>query len=354
MTGVSTVAALDDRSPGLVPEEVHCLGLLNLARLADAFTARIDPEPGAALKFLSAVLPAVPPQLHLALGRLIDSRLGLSACMALRTTPEGRRFLFHRFIERTRKPTLPPVPNFTPQLAFDQYASLVLNFGSTGARHALSKGQVVLLGLRRESSTLAHRGLGSYDDQIVVLNGLGASRWPRVFAACTEPGAQYSQRSSFKTVGVPQAPGAPATAPATTKVRVDARYAGISFRKSDGADINNDGIKDAGRLTAGTYQYFEKPGGFLGARAFQVKVTQRVERDTDGDGRFTDSDPSRIDPSGAGTSMYIHRGGPDNTAQPNTWSAGCQTIPGNVYAGFLSALGPAQSFHYVLIDTVLA
>lgn len=347
-------ASSEGASPASVPDWARSLGGLDLFRLADEFAARVHPEPRQALRFWQAVLPVVPMALHLAWGRIVDARLDLLARVALMKRPEGQQFLFQRFVERSRRPRFPPVPFFTPGLAHDHYASLALNFGSSAATQALLKGQVVLLGLRRQSSTLANRGLGSYDDHIVVLNGLGARRSPRVFPACTEPGAQYSQRSSFKTTTLPNTAASAKTAPAGSKVRVDPRYSGIAFRKADGADVDHDGIKDLGRLTAGTYQFFEKAGGFLGARAFQVKVTQLVERDTDGDGLFTDRDPQRIDPSGAGTSMYIHRGGPDNTAQPNTWSAGCQTIPGNVYGSFLTALGSATSFHYVLVDTVLA
>lgn len=130
----------------------------------------------------------------------------------------------------------------------------------------------------------------------------------------------------------------------------DKRYKGVKFNKADGVDVNNDRIKDAGRLTEGTYQYFEKKGGYLGDRAFQVKTTQVAERDTDGDGRFTQDDKSRIDPKGAGTSMYIHRGGADTVLEPNTWSAGCQTVPKNRYPTFLKAIGRPGAFYYVLVN----
>lgn len=81
-----------------------------------------------------------------------------------------------------------------------------------------------------------------------------------------------------------------------------------------------------------------------------MKTTQVAERDTDGDGRFTQDDKSRIDPTGAGTSMYIHRGGADNVLEPNTWSAGCQTIPKNRYPTFLKAVGTPNAFYYVLVN----
>lgn len=156
-----------------------------------------------------------------------------------------------------------------------------------------------------------------------------------MFPACTEPGAQYSQRA----------------APAGAGKRMDSRYADVAYRKSDGFDINRDGIKDAGRLAEGTYRYFERRDQFLGARAFQMRTIPVVERDTNGDGWFNRADPSRFDPAGAGTSMYIHRGGSDDTSQSNTWSGGCQTIPQNVYQEFLAAVGNASAFYYVLVNT---
>ena len=79
-----------------------------------------------------------------------------------------------------------------------------------------------------------------------------------------------------------------------------------------------------------------------------------MERDTDGDGWFTARDRSRIDTRGAGTTMYIHRGGPLDGDQANSWSAGCQTIPGPLYPQFLEAVGHPSSFFYVLVDTVRA
>ncbi|MEO7253286.1 MAG: hypothetical protein ABIZ64_03490 [Casimicrobium sp.] len=135
-------------------------------------------------------------------------------------------------------------------------------------------------------------------------------------------------------------------------------------KKNEGMDADGDGILDAGRLVQGTYQYTEKPGGHLGARAFRVGSrikkgkksvfvegpTQVVERDTDGDGLFTSADPSRIDRTGAGTTMYIHRGGSDAVGTVNTWSAGCQTIPKNRYSIFLSHIPVNATFYYVLIN----
>ena len=325
-----------------LPDWVRSVSSLDLSRLADEFVKRIQPDPHEALALWDGALPFVPLPLQLAFGRLVGGRLDTIARAGLLECPRGHAFLFDRDLERRRRATIPLVPFYTPTLAYDNYAALVLSFGNAAARRALLQHKLVLLALRRESSTLAHVGLGSYDDQIVVLNGVAARGRASVFAACTEPGAQYSQRASFKTSKDPKAP----------KERVDDRYAGVSHRKSDGFDIDEDGIKDQGRLMAGTYEYFEKAGGFLGARAFQVKRTQQVERDTDGDGWFDEQDASRIDSQGAGTSMYIHRGGRQAGDSISTWSAGCQTIPGQIFDDFLRAVGQVSSFHYVLVDTV--
>lgn len=51
------------------------------------------------------------------------------------------------------------------------------------------------------------------------------------------------------------------------------------------------------------------------------------------------------DRTGVGRSMYVHRGGNDNS-----WSAGCQTIPKSHYDAFLVALGGQTAFSYILVD----
>lgn len=79
-------------------------------------------------------------------------------------------------------------------------------------------------------------------------------------------------------------------------------------------------------------------------------ANQTVERDTDGDGFFDRNDAKRIDGKTAGRTLYIHRGGNDNAADVNTWSAGCQTLPGNRYNDFLATVGHPASFCDVLIN----
>ncbi|SEK82184.1 hypothetical protein SAMN05216359_103217 [Roseateles sp. YR242] len=122
----------------------------------------------------------------------------------------------------------------------------------------------------------------------------------------------------------------------------------MRFKHTEGFDVNGDGIAEIGRLRAGTYFFGEKPRGHVKRRAFEATRTQTAERDTNGDGRFHAFDPNRIDTKNAQTTMYIHRGG--TQASGNTWSAGCQTIPDDLYYRFLASLGQMSSFHYVLVD----
>lgn len=306
---------------------------LDIHRLAATFIERVQDGDTGVFRWLGHLFQALPKDLRRTLRLMIAMQLDWRDRAFLNAYSEGRALLLQQAVDKSSPPVLPQLPFLAPRLAHDFFGGLALERGSDAAKKALIRGQTLLVALRRESSTLWREGRGSYDDQLAVLRGHGKTRSARIFPICTEPGAQYSQRSAVKDAG-----------------RVDARYAHVKHRKADGVDINKDGIKDAGRLTAGTYEYFEKAGGFLGGRAFQVKTTQVVERDTDGDGRFTRQDPSRVDRRGAGTTMYIHRGGAIGNRGSNTWSAGCQTIPLNIYSDFLSALGSSRRFFYVLIN----
>lgn len=304
------------------------LAELDFANFARQFDRCLRQDKVIAFSRWRDIVEAVPPGLQDFFWRVVEAHLSPAAETRLRGLRDWRDFHGEVLDTRFRRPSAERPQFRTPKQAFDSYSAIFWRFGTTEARFDQRFGRLVLLALRKESSTIANRGKGSYDDLVVVMRRTGRFRELTSFPICTEPGAQYSQRASGG----------------------DARYKGVKFSKADGVDINKDGIKDAGRLTEGTYQYFEKKGGFLGDRAFQVKATQVAERDTDGDGRFTQDDKSRIDPSGAGTSMYIHRGGADNVLEPNTWSAGCQTIPKNRYPTFLKAVGTPGAFYYVLVN----
>lgn len=304
------------------------LAELDFANFARQFDRCLRQDKVIAFSRWRDIVEAVPPGLRDFFWRVVEAHLSPAAETRLRGLRDWRDFHGEVLDTRFRRPSAERPQFRTPKQAFDSYSAIFWRFGTTEARFDQRFGRLILLALRKESSTIANRGKGSYDDLVVVMRRTGRFRELTSFPICTEPGAQYSQRASGG----------------------DARYKGVKFSKADGVDINKDGIKDAGRLTEGTYQYFEKKGGFLGDRAFQVKATQVAERDTDGDGRFTQDDKSRIDPSGAGTSMYIHRGGADNVLEPNTWSAGCQTIPKNRYPTFLKAVGTPGAFYYVLVN----
>ena len=304
------------------------LAELDFANFARQFDRCLRQDRVIAFSRWRDIVEAVPPGLQDFFWRVVEAHLSPAAETRLRGLRDWRDFHGEILDTRFRRPSADRPQFRTPKQAFDSNSAIFWRFGSTDARFDQRFGRLVLLALRKESSTIANRGKGSYDDLVVVMRRTGRFRELTTFPICTEPGAQYSQRASGG----------------------DARYKGVAFKKADGVDINKDGIKDAGRLTEGTYQYFEKKGGFLGDRAFQVKTTQVAERDTDGDGRFTQDDKSRIDPSGAGTSMDIHRGGAVYVLEPNTWSAGCQTIPKNRYPTFLKAVGTPGAFYYVLVN----
>lgn len=306
----------------------------DLDQLTDAFTALAVTDVDGALALWATRSAHLSDELRAAWGALILDSLSPAARAALRSRPQGMALLLTWSTQRSLKPRMPRLPFFSPRLGYAFCASLVRQRAAPAARRALREGRPVVVALRRDTSTLANKGRGLYDDHIVVLNGRGGLRSARFFPACTEPGAQYSQRA----------------APGANGGRVDARYADVKFKKADGLDVDKDGIADAGRLVEGTYVFREKLGGFLGDRAFQSSTNQVAERDTNGDGFFLRDDPKRIDLKGAARSMYIHRGGDIATQDVNTWSAGCQTVPKDLYTQFLATLGNPGSFCYVLIN----
>jgi hypothetical protein len=304
----------------------------------------------------------VPAPFHKTLHRCINWALrsfGADAERRLHATPEIAMDLRRAKTDRTDLRTTPY--SLSRLLIYHYYASIVDTFGDEHARVALASGQLLLLGLRNSTSTLANKGRGLYDDSITVIKGSALTRNTETFLANTDPSAQYAQRAAPKPNG-------------KKGERVDDRYSDVMKKfyadkktgrrlpKNDGHDVNNDEILDAGRLQEGTYHYAEQRPHFLGDRAFRVGSrngvranhiagpNQVAERDTDGDGLFTANDPSRIDTRHAGVSMLIHQGGVETNVEGNTWSAGCQTIPRNHYKRFLKHMPAAVNFYYVLVN----
>lgn len=244
----------------------------------------------------------------------------------------------------------------------DVYASIVHARGNDAARQDLQdEGRSVLLGLRRETFTLASRGggregTGVYDDQIIVLSQTAEGE-KRVFItarASTEPTAQYSHHAGsdgdrdFAGGGKERRRIAPA-----------AGYENIRPRAINGEDVNGDTLRDLGRLAEGTSEMVitehRNPASAGTRQAFRPSPEQlardrradRVQRDTNGDGYFTEADLNGL--QDLNQSFKIHSG-----SRSNTDSAGCQTIHPEDYLGFIQAAtgNPQQTrWQYVLTST---
>lgn len=298
--------------------------------LTQQFLATLRQDPTVAVSRWQEDVTALHPQLAATAARLAANGLDWATRSSLNSVDAGRRLLWQWDQDRIRKPSLPDIPFLSQESAFAFCSSLMEQRGVPAVARALRQGRVALLGLRRDTSTLANRGQGVFDDYIVVLNGWRRRGSVTFFPATTEPGAQYAERAR----------------PVKGKL-ADDRYEGvIPASKAHGADVDKDGILDAGRLLAGTYFFKNLGRDFLGAPAFQSVGRQTVERDTNGDGRFDWRDLERIDRVGVGRTMYIHRGG-----QNNTGSAGCQTVRKDHYPSFLNSIGNTP-FYYVLVDCV--
>nr|WP_298122881.1 hypothetical protein [uncultured Pseudoxanthomonas sp.] len=267
-------------------------------------------------------------------------------------------------LERLRQAGQPPrVPDYngreinqpnelvglTNAQKFDVYASIVEARGSQAASDALQNEESVLLGLRKETSTLASmgdrdsRGTGVYDDHIVVLRKQ-ANGERHVFIAdraSTEPTAQYDERAQ---------PG---------PRRENTPYANVAWRRSEGEDVNRDGISDMGRLAEGTIEMADadhpNPRLARTTDAFRPSAEQlraprdahRLQRDSNGDGWFTHNDINGV--QDLNRSFKIHSG-----SRANTDSAGCQTIHPEDYLAFNNAAraNPQQTrWQYVLTST---
>ncbi|HYG28950.1 MAG TPA: LysM domain-containing protein [Allosphingosinicella sp.] len=195
----------------------------------------------------------------------------------------------------------------------EDWAALIEAHGDDEAKAEFAAGKRVLIALRTTTNRKANQGRGVYDDQLIVVRKVNGSVSATKFACNTEPSGQYGHGGA---------------------------------KDDTGADINRDGKVDQGRLVAGTYHYVAKPGGHLGGPAFWTRGTQTAERDVNQDGVWNEADgANRIDPTHVGRTMYIHRGGDDNT-----WSAGCQTIRKSHYGAFMSSLGGQTGFSYILIN----
>lgn len=126
------------------------------------------------------------------------------------------------------------------------------------------------------------------------------------------------------------------------------------YEGRDGQDGDNDGRLDLGRLPSGIYKYSTTTVARTGlGNVFRLTAAQRVERDINHDGYFTEADTELIKNEAAmseGRTMHIHRGNRGRTA-----SAGCQTMRGDMWTRFVADITAGRQsgqseFTYVLIN----
>jgi LysM repeat protein len=205
---------------------------------------------------------------------------------------------------------LPDTAGLTEGQRYDLYAAQIQRYGDAGAKADLAAGRRVVLALRNDTDTRINRGLGAYDDRMVVLwRGSDGTRHAVELRANTEPSGQYE-------------PGGPYT------------------RRAVGGNYGGDARGDQGRLADGTYTHTR--GTFLGARALLAGNDQVTERDTNHNGRFDDG----VRTARGSYGMHIHIGG-----QSNTYSAGCLTLAPAEHARLFEALAGQNTVRTVLVNT---
>ncbi len=248
-----------------------------------------------------------------------------------------------RMLDRVRTASRPPrmpVDDETEYLSqaqqYDVYASVIAVRGEAAARDALLTQDRVILGLRNEDRTTVERGKGAFNDRLVVVwRDAEGQRHARTFLdANTEPSAQYDGHAKTR-------PRSPGFGDVITRV------------KTEGDDVNEDGIRDLGRLAEGTTELLQTTHA-LGQNDPEFSLrptpeaiaagTRRVERDSNGDGWFDADDHNGVQQ--LNRTFKFHRGG-----DKNTYSAGCQTIRQDGYDGFVETIrgNPGQDrWQYVL------
>ena len=192
---------------------------------------------------------------------------------------------------------------------------LMDHYGDDETRADFENGRKVLVALRRQTNW-KNAPQGEYDDPMLLVWKSQGKISVRRFKGTTEAAGAYA-------------------------------FGNERAARGSSVDIDRDRRNDMGRLRAGVYHFIAEKHAKLG-NIFRARDIQVVDRDCNHDGRFTPNDTTsgdRIDPRGAGTTMYIHKGGTGFTG-----SAGCQTLPPSDFAALLAALGPQKPLSYVLIN----
>ena len=276
-----------------------------------------------------------------ALDRYVSARAPVE--IATLRAAEAHEPTVARMLERMRVASGPPrlpaedeTRNLSEAQQYDVYASVIAVRGDPAAHEALLTQDRVILGMRQENRTTDRSGRGKFDDRIVVVwREADGQRHAREFTrANTEPSAQYDGH-------------------AKTNPRSTGFAHVITRTKTEGTDVNGDGVRDLGRLSEGTTEMrgTTHPGK-EGVPEFSLRPTpgaiadgaRRVERDSNGDGWFDSDDLGGVQP--LNRTFKFHRGG-----ERNTLSAGCQTFKRAEYDDFLDAVRgtPGQDrWQYVL------
>ncbi|AWH19826.1 XVIPCD domain-containing protein [Stenotrophomonas sp. ZAC14D2_NAIMI4_6] len=267
----------------------------------------------------------------------------LGALQAAGGVAAGHRAIVSPMLDRLREASRPPrmpdaeeTRDLSQTQQYDVYGSVVAVRGSAAAHDAMGTQDRVILGLRKEDRTTTELGRGDYNDRIVVLwKDAEGGRYAREFnEATTEPTAQYDAHAATRQ-----------PSPGFENV--------IRKKKTEGEDVNGDGVRDLGRLTEGTTEMRaathprrDHPAEFAlrPSSAAVIAGARRVERDSNGDGWFDARDTYGM--QDLNSTFKIHRG-----SSRNTDSAGCQTIGGGKYDDFIEVVRgtPGQnSWQYVL------
>ncbi|AWH31448.1 XVIPCD domain-containing protein [Stenotrophomonas sp. SAU14A_NAIMI4_8] len=267
----------------------------------------------------------------------------LGALQAAGGVAAGDRAIVSPMLDRLREASRPPrmpdaeeTRDLSQTQQYDVYGSVVAVRGSAAAHDAMGTQDRVILGLRKEDRTTTELGRGDYNDRIVVLwKDAEGGRYAREFnEATTEPTAQYDAHAATRQ-----------PSPGFENV--------IRKKKTEGEDVNGDGVRDLGRLTEGTTEMRaathprrDHPAEFAlrPSSAAVIAGARRVERDSNGDGWFDARDTHGM--QDLNSTFKIHRG-----SSRNTDSAGCQTIGGGKYDDFIELVRgtPGQnSWQYVL------
>ena len=154
-------------------------------RFAAEFNAQAHKDVAAALSLWDSAVRVLPEDLRTVLGRFLEARLDEAARLRLIQHPTGGALLFSWGLEKNRRPAMPPLPFFSPRLAWFHFADMVAQYGSGPAQAALARGEAMLLLLQRAHDIHVPPELPRQDDQLAVLQGGGAEpdhRQARSFA----------------------------------------------------------------------------------------------------------------------------------------------------------------------------